>query len=80
MLKAQIKEQEKQGLILWKKDIESVIKHKRGTSVGALLKEINHKQSVVSKKSKLESRLQLKLRRISEVSSYVLTNDHFLLN
>ncbi len=69
MLKSQIKEQEKRGLIIWKKDIELVMKHKRGTSVGALLNEINNpKQNILSKKDRIETKLKMKLRHISEVS------------
>ena len=67
MLKSRIKEQEKRGLILWKEDIEFVMRHKRGTGVGALLQEINRKPSAATKKNHIGSVLENKLKKISKV-------------
>eukprot|EP00794_Sanderia_malayensis_P016608 gene16608-18294_t len=75
-LKKQIKEQEKQGLMLWKKDIEVIMRHKRGTGVGPLLSDISQKQSEMSKRNLIESRLKSKLKRISELTQKLLFDEH----
>ena len=68
IVKSQIKEQERRGLMLWKNDIEWMMRLRHGAGVSDLLERINQKQTQLSKRHDIESKLRQKLKAIAEVS------------
>lgn len=54
--------------MIWKKDIEWMMRRRHGAGVSDLLERINQKQTQFSKRHEIESKLREKLEGIAEVS------------
>lgn len=68
IVKTQIKEQEKRGLMMFSRDIDALMKLRHGVGMSSLLKDIDVKNEIAAKRDKiLDGKLKRKLASISQV-------------